>query len=208
MKKLILLFLILMSVDIAYSQEIKKNLNFVYIVNDGKKTASLSKALSKHRDNARRYKHPYIFYLANGNRPVIVKMNMDDANPDDFDTKILMAITNASSGHDVNATYDAKNIVEMFNKNDFITGSRELRYSKVVWTFYISESFGIEGHGEKLFPTLYWVMDLKSFDKNEDFQMYIYSPDNGQSQENAQLLFGEKNLQNVKGFLTDYIFPY
>ena len=208
LKKLILLFLVLFAVNSTYSQEIKKNLNFVYIANDGKKTVSLSKALSKHRDNARRYKHPYIFYLANGSRPTIVKMNMTDANPDDFDTKILMDITNASSGHDVNATFDAKHIVEMFNQDDFLTKSGELRYSKVVWNFYISESFGADGHGEKLFSTLYWVMDLKSFDANEDFQMYIYRPDNAKGEEDAKLLFGEKNLQNVKGFLTDYIFPY
>jgi hypothetical protein len=117
-------------------------------------------------------------------------------------------ITNASSGHDVNATFDAKHIVEMFNQDDFLTKSGELRYSKVVWNFYISESFGADGHGEKLFSTLYWVMDLKSFDANEDFQMYIYRPDNAKGEEDAKLLFGEKNLQNVKGFLTDYIFPY
>lgn len=203
-----ILLLFFLGVNVAHSQEIKKNLNFVYIVNDGKKTVSLSKELKKHYDKALRYRHPYIFYLANGTRPTIIRMNMSEDNRDEFEEKILMEITNASSGHDVNATFDSKNIVEMFNQDDFMTASGELRYSKVVWTFYISESFGREGHGEKLFPTLYWVMDLKLFDANEDFQMYIYRPDNAQSEDDEKLLFGEKNLQNVQGFFTDYIFTY
>lgn len=208
MKKIFLLFLMLVLANTVYSQEIKKNLNFVYIVNDGKKTSSLSKELRKHYDKALRYKHPYIFYLAKGATPTIVKVNLGGDNRNEFEEKILMEIANSSSGHDVNATFDSKKIIEMFNQDDFLTQSGTLRYSKVVWTFYISESFGEEGHGEKLFPTLYWAMDLNAFDKNEDFQMYIYRPDNAKSEEDAKLLFGEKNLQDVKGFLTDYIFVY
>lgn len=204
-----MLLLFLCGMDILHAQEVKKNLNFVYIVHDGKSTQQkLSKELMKYHENARRYKHPYIFYLANARSPFVVKMNTPDANPDSFES-MLMKIQDANSGLYVNAAFDVKNIVEMFNNDDFLTESGELRYRKVVWNFYISESFwGAEEYGEKLLSTLYWVMDLNSFEDDECFQLYIYHPDNAEGKNDGKSLFGEKNWQNVKGFLTDYIFPY
>lgn len=194
-KKIVLLFLLVSGVSMLPAQE-SSDFYFNYIVHDRTSAVqSLSKTLRDMYNDAMRFGYACIFYLANGENPIVVRVNYGEDNRDDFNA-LLGEIQNKTS-HEVSVNADLENIVQMFNANDFLSEGNQLKYPSVTWNMYTSKLFWEMGYNESLLAALHWVFDLGSLE-SMDFYYNIFHASLDELQIDEEHPFGEKNLNGIE----------
>lgn len=210
MKKLNLILFVLFTLlgyGSLFAQKEIRTLTFVYIVHDRTTPVnSLAEKLEEFYNQGQRFpENAYIFYLANRNRPNVVTQNLPNDNSKDFETLILGELQNRLE-HNINVGYDVDSIIDIFNQNDFLNETGNLKYESVIWDFYVTEDFWASKNHESLIAKLYWIMDIAKL-KEQDFRFQIRcSKDLFRKIENETQNFGIKNLANINNDLypTEY----
>ena len=83
-----------------------------------------------------------IFYLPNcgeQNEPLVVKINLEGDNRNDF--KTIISELRLKSAHDIYADIDYACIVDLINQHDFITETGAPVYSSVTFYWYVNPDF-------------------------------------------------------------------
>lgn len=187
------------------AQKVNSDFYFIYIAHDrATPVQRLSKVLQNLYDDAVKYGHSCIFYLANNDTPYIVNVNTENDNRNDFSLKIIAELQNKIA-HGINPRFDVDNIVAMFNENDYLLSDQELRYTSVTWNFYTSEWFWKEGYNESLIASLYWIMGVENT-QDLDFYFNVFHSSDDELEMEDGLTFGRRNLLNINTdcFLLDY----
>lgn len=187
------------------AQKVNSDFYFIYIAHDrATPVQRLSKVLQDLYDDAVKYGHSCIFYLANNDTPYIVNVNTENDNRNDFSLKIIAELQNKIA-HGINPRFDVDNIVAMFNENDYLLSDQELRYTSVTWNFYTSEWFWKEGYNESLIASLYWIMGVENT-QDLDFYFNVFHSSDDELEMEDGLTFGRRNLLNINTdcFLLDY----
>lgn len=198
MKRLLLLLTgILLFLNSGIAQERSNDeLNFYYIAHDRKTNVQrLSHELQRAYDNLKEYDNAGIFYLANGEEPIIVKVNLPDENEKDFPH--LIGEMQEKLAHDIFADYDIDRILDLFTVTPFVNDNDELLYNQVNWNYYITSNFWTMMYNESIISTLYWTFDMDQLSRNQEFYMNIIrSPEDEISTIQGQEM-GLKNLSGI-----------
>lgn len=184
--------------QIIHAQEYDKSeqtLEFYYIAHD--RTTPVGKVcdfiLDRYKE-ATYYKDlAMIFYLANGDNPYIVRMNMEGDNRKDFDN-IINALQQHMS-HEISPNDDRYFITELFNETDFMENNGKLRYKTFQWVSFVTPIFWQMGYNEDILASLYFILDMNKL-STDNFTMDIYYDNDGNFRYNSSKPFGDKKLCN------------
>ena len=140
-----------------------KSLDFYYIEhNRSTPVADLCDILQEVYDDADRYDDmAVIFYMPNYDDPLIVKMNLDGDNRQDF--KDIISELRLKPAHEVYVDIDHDNILNLINEHDFIDVDGKPTYSSVTFCWYINPEFWQFGFNEELIASLYFILELDRF---------------------------------------------
>ena len=185
------------------SEEKEENVNiykeffFVYIDHEAADAVDIiSQRLQNMKDNADQYDNSYIFYLANGENPIVVKYNMGEDNTEKFNE--MLGELNNSIFHSVDPHTDLVQILDLISENDFVDANGNLKYYSTVMDFYVGADFWTLGYNESILAKLYFLIDvpsLKMLDK--EFLFRINSSQSNYPKYEEGMPFGEKNLAGI-----------
>ena len=181
----------------AFAQD-KSNqeLSFVYISHDeNTDTKALVGRLKEKYASVINYpdNRACVFYLANGLDPVIVKLNMPGDNREVFE-EIIYSLQNKLS-HDVSASNDVENIVNIINDNDIIDENGKPSYRHIEWDYYINSTFWQLRNNEHLIAKLFFVMDMESLMTDYYLTLnFYYSRETDQIPFDSEKPFGNKEI--------------
>lgn len=184
-----------------------QSLEFFYIAHDSTTPVNiLSERLEEVYENALNYEdYAVIFYMPNNDRPLIVKVNLEDDNRDDF--KNIISELRLESAHDIRVDIDIEKIIELFNTYDFISESGEPQFSSVRFCWYINPDFWLFQYNEALIANLYFTLELEKYHRSGYVTTEIWhAKDDGlEDKVDRRYPFGTKNLCSTISFK---LFPY
>ena len=180
-------------VSCTFSRAQSQSLEFIYIAHDSSTPVSrLSARLQEVFNDARSNEgNAVIFYLANADEPRIVKMNLPDANPQDFEE--MLGELNYKSAHEIYAEVDRERIVDLFNETDFLTDDGQPAFSMFTMTYYVNPSFWTMKYNENVIASLYFILDLNRL-SSDYFTMEIWHGQDDGLVYDEKDPFGERNL--------------
>lgn len=163
MKMLCTAICMLLAITAFAQDKSNQELSFVYISHDeNTDTKALVSRLKEKYASVINYpdNRACVFYLANGTDPIIVKLNMPGDNREVFE-EVIYSLQNKLS-HDVSATSDVDNIVDIINENDILDEDGKPLYRHIEWDYYINSTFWQLRNNEHLIAKLYFVLDMES----------------------------------------------
>lgn len=197
MKKYFLFWMTLFLFPSIYAQEKQdRELNFYYIAHDRSTNVQhLSRELQQQFDNLKEYDNVGIFYLANGEEPIIIQVNTPNENEKEF--PYIIGELQEKLGHDITAYYDVDRIISLFEEIPFLDEKRHLLYSSVNWNYYITSNFWSMLYNESIIGTLYWVMNMDELRRDEDFYINILRSSDDLIDFDKNNAIGIKNYSNI-----------
>lgn len=180
-----------------YAQEApKQDLSFVYISHDeNTDTKALIERLKEKYANTINYPdiRACIFYLADGENPIVVRMNLPNDNHSDFE-EIIYSLQNKLS-HNVSPEDDVERIINIFNENDITDAEGKQLFRHVEWDYYINSTFWQLQNNEHLIAKLFFVMDMESLISSHYMTLnFYYSRETDNIQYDKDKPFGNKSL--------------
>ncbi len=191
-RKLILLFLLgLVASFTALAQT--RTLRFIYIAHDENTISQkLIGELRNYYDDAINYPEDLsaVFYLTNGNYPIVVRVNTNAQNPKDFDR--IVGELQGKRSHDVDIETDLRVIPEIFSDIETVGGSPA--FANVEWSWYINSSFWELGYNESVIAALSWIMEMPELVRKGYLDLKFYYDDADVLPIDREHPFGLKNL--------------
>ncbi|MBR2049121.1 MAG: hypothetical protein IKK27_02685 [Alistipes sp.] len=133
-----------------------------------------------------------VFYLANEDNPIVVEVNTNRDNRQDFE-KFISAIQDYNF-HAVYPLADVQHIIEIFNRLDFVgDDGKTLNYNTADWFFYVTSKFWEDGYHQDVVANLSFIMGADQYDPY-NFQVKFYFPEYAFPKINEETPFGVKNL--------------
>ncbi len=176
----------------AFGQE--QSLQFYYIMKDHHiKVNPLVEEIQDIFDFARVDRNSAaIFYLANWDEPIVVKLNLPGDNRDDMD-KIFEALMTKSETT-VNPSSDLEKISGLFDDLPLIKEDGTKAFSRVEFNYYVTPSFWDLSYNEQIIAALYFVMDMDAdWARNYVFMSILHQEGDGLSV-NEDQPFGPADL--------------
>lgn len=135
-----------------------------------------------------------IFYLPNGDKPLVVKVNLPGDNRGDFE-KIISELR-VEMSHEIYVYKDIEVITDLFNTYDIVTDNGEQIFSSVLFSWYVNEEFWMLDYNKSLFANLYFILELEKYRKDGYVSIeFWHAKDDGlESRINQQDPFGPKGL--------------
>ena len=204
MKRLFYLFAILaFACNVANAQKMPKSYSFYYIAHDNTTpVGKLTELLEEAAKLANRLSSPAIFYLANGNDPIVVKFNMKGENESDFKNVLLKELS-ARDYHDPGGHKDVVKILEIIKENDFIHQGKLI--PDTFFQFYVGEDFWHREYNTSVIAALYSILDIRHY-MNEGLMFNVYSHQaediKSYCSELGIPLFGEQNYNGMNETIT------
>ena len=180
----------------AYSQGIQnKEFSFYYIAHDrNTNVQQLSLELQQQFDNLKEYDNVGVFYLANGEEPIIIKVNTPNENGKEFPH--LIGEIQEKLSHDISPDYDVNRIISLFDDTPFVDDGRKLLYTSVNWNYYVTSSFWSMNYNESIIGSLYWIMNMDELRKDEFYLNILRSPDDVIEFDRNKAI-GDKNYSDI-----------
>ncbi len=195
---LILAFAIFMvlRVDAQEYSKADQVFKFVYITFDEKtETQKLIDRLTELYNYAMDYPENYavVFYMPNGEDPIVVKINVAGDNYKDFDK--IIAMIQRQPSNIVMADYDVEHIHSLFEENDIIDMNGRRIYKSVDWVYYVNSSFWMMRNNENVIARLFFTMDMAQMIALKYMTVNIFCSKGKQGiQFNQNKPFGDKEL--------------
>lgn len=176
----------------AFGQE--QSLQFYYIMKDHHiKVNPLVEEIQDIYDFARVDRNSAaIFYLANWDEPIVVKLNLPGDNRNDMD-KIFEALMTKSETT-VNPSSDLETISGLFDDLPLVKEDGTKAFSRVEFNYYVTPSFWDLSYNEQIVAALYFVMDMDAdWARNYVFMSILHQEGDGLSV-NEDQPFGPADL--------------
>ena len=158
---------------VAQTEKAQQTFRFVYVAPDrrvDKKT--LLGEIEKAKQIAETNGDPAIFYLARGERPIIVSLNTGANNQEDYD-KIVNEISNNTSWT-VEASYDRKEVRQLIDESGFLDAEGNLCYERYEISFHVGNMFWDRKRNESVIGALFFDINAAKYINNNAFQFYVY----------------------------------
>lgn len=193
------LFTLVAVVSLAFNvmaQEVQapqQTLEFYYIAHD--KQTPVGKVcdfLIERQKEATYYKDlAMVFYLANGDNPMIVRMNLQGDNRKEFQN-IINALQQQIS-HDISPKADREEIVRLFNELDFVDDEGNPNFKSFQWISFVTPMFWQMKYNEDVLAALYFILDMGQLPEGY-LTMDVYYDNATPLNHNKKYPFGEKNM--------------
>lgn len=205
MKRIFLVLLSLMAILPLRAQIVPANqdLSFVYVAHDentpvqvliGRLKDIYNDALNYPEDRAA------IFYLPNGEYPVVVRVNTANDNREAFGE--LVYELQSKRSHDVDRHTDLTRIQSILEENDIVDTDGKPRFRSVEWIYYINSTFWNLGYHEYIIASLFWIVDMEPLIKSKYMHVNIfYSGEYDVVPFNKEQPFGDKALCRSMNFI-------
>ena len=169
----------------------QKTLELYYIAHDHFETA-LTEMLELTRRNARYDDtRTVVYYLSNGNTPNYFKVSPNDERAfQEFRT-----VLNEQTSHSVYPDVDRLMIMDLFSEGRFLPTKGFDSYDKVIFNFYINQSFVQMDYCDAVIGRLYWAMDLASLPKGK-LEINIFHHPDDQGKYTDEKMFGRKHFMD------------
>lgn len=204
MKKFLLVLISSVSLMLSVSAQ-DQTLTFVYIAHDNQTPVSrLCDVLQEYYDAAVNYDgYRTIFYLSNEDQPFIVEVNTSQDNRGQFE-RLLNAIQ-VKNSHYVNPYVDVREIVKLFNREDFVTSTGALDgVSYVDWCFYVTPRFW-KSSDKEIIQNLCFAMETDKMD-SYNIAVKVYYSEQDDSVLNDKNPFGDKNYCGINQMCRIYTY--
>ena len=197
MKRFVMiLFCLLVAVPVVAQNRSDQTLTFVYIAHDvNTDTQTLVARLKELFKDTINYPdmRATIFYLTNGDNPIVVRVNLPDDNRKDFD-RIIYSLQN-SRFHEVSPMTDLERIVQEFNENDILTDDGRRVYKNVDWIYYINSTFWKLHNNESVIAKLFFVMDMGQMIRDKYMSLdFYYGEKSDAIKYDIKMPFGRKEI--------------
>ena len=161
MKRIILSIVGVLSFVLTLAGQ-EQSLQFYYIMKDHHiKVNPLVEELRDIYDLARVEKtSAAIFYLANWDEPIIIKVNLPGDNRNDMD-KLFEALMTKSETT-INPSSDLEHISRLFDEIPLVTPEGGRTFSRVEFNYYVTPSFWDLSYNEQVIASLFFVMEMDS----------------------------------------------
>lgn len=181
-----------------------KDLTFFYIAHDeNTPTQTLISRLKAHYEDAKYGTDVYasIFYLTNGDNPIIVRMNINEEtdNPQDFDK--LVEDLQSKRAHDVSPEVDREKIMELFENIDLLDAEGNNAFNSVQWNYYVNSTFWLLNNNEHVIASLFWIMDMEPMVKSGYLQVNVLHGEIDPLPFDEKQPFGSKALCRAMPFI-------
>ncbi len=199
-----ILILVVFSLNIV-AQSDDADYYFVYIVRDQTGPGNLIRFLENDYQDAINEEQHRVFYLANGNRPIIVEVSPENPNKEAFEQMLELIGRNERLEYFPDS--DLELMLDFFKEKDFVDDSFNIIYRSVSWRIYATPGF-LESEPDFI-PSLFWVFDFSTINKKNGyyftFEVYLNKL-NGNSGYDSNAPFGIKNLGGINSVvdLMDY----
>ena len=133
-----------------------------------------------------------IFYLANWDEPIIVKVNLPGDNQKDMDKLFEALVTKSETT--VNPSSDLAMISKLFDDIPLVKPDGSRAFSRVEFNYYVTPTFWDLSYNEQVIAALYFIMDMDA-DWAEDYvTMSILHQEGDGLTVNPTLPFGPNDL--------------
>ena len=133
-----------------------------------------------------------IFYMANWDEPLIVKLNLPGDNRKDMDLIFEALMTKSETT--INPSSDLEKISGLFNEIPLRTASGGKAFSRVEFNYYVTPSFWDLSYNEQIIAALYFVLDMDAdWAKDYVFMSILHQEGDGLTV-NPKLPFGPADL--------------
>lgn len=197
-RSLFILALMFFSCAAALAQE--KTLRFFYIAHDENTISQklISELEGNYNDAINRPDDiAAVFYLPNGDYPLVVRVNTNHSNTNDFG-KIVDELQNNLS-HNVDVSTDLKTIPEIFNDIENVGGKKA--FSNVEWNYYINSTFWDLGYNESVIAALSWILEMPAAVASGHLKLNFYADENDVLAYDEECPFGPRDLMNGIQFI-------
>lgn len=194
--------LILMLIPLVVSAQ-KQSLEFFYIAHD--RTTPVNELCDRleeiYEDALSDEDYAVIFYLPNYDSPIVVKINLEGENRDDFQK--LISELRVKTQHEIYVDKDLETITEIFNSHDFITEDGQHTFDSVLLCWYINPDFWLFNYNEAIIASLYWSLEMEQYHKAGYITTEIWhaAGDGLEKNVNERYPFGRKNLCSSMNFV-------
>ncbi|MCF0126496.1 MAG: hypothetical protein HUJ68_12235 [Clostridia bacterium] len=177
------------------------NLHFVYIAHEITTPVNeLCARLTALQEDAIEINDALIIYLSDGKASIVTFTNLKDVSDKGRDKdiafiEVISALQDANS-HDVIASYDVENIINLFEEYNFVNDEGGIIYNNVTFDFYVGKSFWTLGNNEKVISHLYHDFSMANLPKNQ-FVLNIYVPKSDHLRYPQGMPFGDNNVENI-----------
>lgn len=134
-----------------------RDLYFVYIVHDRTSRNELISTLIKNHDDVKNNDQIWVFYLANGNNPVIVESTPEAPNDSRFEE--MLNVIGRNEELYVNSSFDLRALIRYFNKFNYADNDGNILFNTVTWRIYTTSSFLKSQIEDPFIASVYWVFD-------------------------------------------------
>ena len=156
-----LIVMMLLAVESVCAQQAGKPLNFYYIAHSGETPVNtLCRSLKENAKNARNFNQPSIFYLANVDEPYMVYIDGKSTNEDMDKFEEIIGELQEKRFHELNIVFDVENLINLFNRYDFLDDSGNYKVSSMVWEFFVDQNFWDLTYNERLISKLFYSLEL------------------------------------------------
>lgn len=204
------LLLLMMATTMKAQDYSTMNLHFVYIDHEPSTPVNkLCERIRTLRDDAIEVDDALILYLSDGKQSLISFTNLKDNYGKDRDSNdafinIIAALQDANS-HDVIASEDRKNILNIFDEYNFVNEMGQIKFSSVTIDFYVGSGFWSLGNNEKVISHLFVDFDVASLPKDK-FVFNVFKPKGETLDYPEGKPFGDNNIDGINNKLS--IFEY
>jgi len=205
MRRILLVLLSLAAIVPLRAQFVATNqdLSFVYVAHDENTSVNVlvgrlkdiyNDALNYPEDRAA------IFYLPNGEFPIVVCVNTANDNREAFGELVDELQTKRS--HDVDRHVDLTRIRSIFDENDIVDADGNPRFRSVDWTYYVNSTFWNLGNNEYIIASLFWIFDMERLIGSKYMRINIfYSGESDVLPVNNEQPFGDKAICRSMNFI-------
>lgn len=197
----VLFFTFICGVKAQDNDKSSVNLHFVYI--DHEVTTPITELCERLRslqEDATEINDALILYLSDGRASIVSFTNIKDVTGQGRDKElafieVISALQDANS-HDVVASEDIKNIINLFEEYNFVDEDGTILYNNVTFDFYVGASFWTLGNNEKVISHLYHDFSMSELPKSQ-FSLNIYVPKTDHVSYPEGMPFGDNNVGDI-----------
>lgn len=192
MKRAVLLIASILCSYVLFAQE--QSLQFYYVMKDHNiKVNPLVEELRDIYDFARVERtSAAIFYLANWDEPIIIKVNLPDDNQKDMDKLFEALVTKSETT--VNPSSDLAIISRLFDDIPLVKQDGSRAFSRVEFNYYVTPTFWDLSYNEQVIAALYFIMDMDADWAKDYVSMSILHQEGDGLSVNQTLPFGPNDL--------------
>lgn len=188
---ILLLIICLLALPAFAQKDADKELTFVYISHDiNTPVQTLCSRLKDLYNDARNYPEDraVVFYLANGDYPIICKMNIEGGNHNRFED--IISELQVKRSHDCNPVIDIRTINDLFDVTEIVLPDGSGAFRSITWQWYVNGSFWEMEYNKTIIGAVYTILGMDEMIRENYLSTYMFYSEDDDIPLDRQYPFG------------------